>query len=212
MSILKLGALVTVVLGPLVAPGLARAATEQPKYTVLQEAGAVELRQYSPRLAAETVVRGDEVGARSKGFQAIAGYIFGANQGRASIAMTAPVAQTPAKGQSIAMTAPVAQSDQGQDGWRVQFFMPARYTLETLPRPNNPEVRLVELPAQRFAVLRFSGMAGRAAVAARTQALTSAVADAGWTVTGPPVVWFYDPPWTLPPLRRNEVALPVAAE
>ncbi len=212
MSILKLSAVVMATLGPLFAPGLARAATEQPRYTMLQKSGVVELRQYGSRVAAETVVRGDEVSARNKGFQAIAGYIFGANQSRASIAMTAPVAQTPAKGQTIAMTAPVAQSAQGPEGWRVQFFMPAGYTLQTLPRPNNPEVTLVELPPQRFAVVRFSGLAGRGAVAAQTRALTSAVARAGWTVTGPPVVWFYDPTWTQPPLRRNEVAVPVAAE
>ena len=29
---------------------------------------------------------------------------------------------------------------------------------------------------------------------------------------GDPVVWFYDPPWTLPPLRRNEVAVRVTRQ
>ncbi len=109
------------------------------------------------------------------------------------------------------MTAPVAQSA-GKDGqWQVQFFMPAKYTRETLPRPNNSSVRIVELPAQRFAVLRFSGMAGRAAVASKTEELRAKVATRGWTVTGAPVTWFYDPPWTLPPMRRNEVALLVVS-
>lgn len=210
MAALKLGALVASVLGATFTPELARAATEQPAYTVLHRDGAVELRRYGPRLAAETTVRGDEVSARNKGFQAIAGYIFGGNVGKTSIAMTAPVAQ--AKAEKIAMTAPVAQAPAADGSWRVQFFMPAKYTRATLPTPSNPAVRIVELPGEQFAVLRFSGLAGKSAVAARTKELSEKAAALGWTVTGPPVVWFYDPPWTLPPMRRNEVAFPVAAK
>ena len=209
MATLKLGGLIAAVLGALFTPDLARATTEQPDYRVLHRDGAVELRRYGPRLAAETVVRGDEVSARNKGFQAIAGYIFGGNQGKASIAMTAPVAQ--AKAEKIAMTAPVAQAPAADGSWRIQFFMPAKYTRDTLPKPNNPAVKIVELPGEQFAVLRFSGLAGRGAVAARTRELSAKAAAMGWKVTGAPVVWFYDPPWTLPPMRRNEVALPVAA-
>lgn len=210
MTVLKLGGLIVGVISSALTPGLARAATEQPAYTVLERQGAVELRRYGPRLAAETTVRGDEVSARNKGFQAIAGYIFGGNKGKTSIAMTAPVAQ--AKAEKIAMTAPVAQAPAADGAWRVQFFMPTKYTRATLPTPNNPEVRIVELPGEQFAVLRFSGLAGRTSVAARTKELSDKAAAMGWKVTGPPVVWFYDPPWTLPPMRRNEVAFPVAAK
>lgn len=209
MASTKIGALVAGVLSATFTPELARAATEQPHYTVLHREGALELRRYAPRLAAETVVRGDEVSARNKGFQAIAGYIFGGNRSKTSIAMTAPVAQ--AKAEKIAMTAPVAQAPAADGSWRVQFFMPAKYTRETLPTPNNPDVRIVELPGEQYAVLRFSGLAGRGAVAARTKELSARAAEMGWKVTGAPVVWFYDPPWTLPPMRRNEVAVPVAA-
>jgi hypothetical protein len=210
MTALKLAALIASVTGATLTPGLARAATEQPAYTVLQRDGAVELRRYGPRLAAETTVRGDEVSARNKGFRAIAAYIFGGNKGKTSIAMTAPVAQ--AKAETIAMTAPVAQAPAADGSWRVQFFMPAKYTRATLPTPSNPEVRIVELPGEQFAVLRFSGLAGRTVVAARTKELTDKAAAMGWKITGPVVVWFYDPPWTLPPMRRNEVAFPVAAK
>jgi hypothetical protein len=155
-------------------------------------------------------IGGDEVSARNQGFRIIADYIFGANQGRASIAMTSPVAQAAVRPETIAMTAPVAQSAGKEGEWRVQFFMPARYTRETLPKPNSSRVRITELPAQRFAVLRFSGLAGRATVAGKTEELKGKVAALGWTVTGAPVTWFYDPPWTLPPMRRNEVALPIS--
>jgi hypothetical protein len=210
MDFTKLGALTVGALATVLPSGIARAATEQPTYTVLERSGGVELRQYSPRLVAETTVKGDEVSARNEGFRVIAGYIFGANQGRAAIAMTSPVAQSPARAETIAMTAPVAQSA-GQGGeWKVQFFMPAKYTLATLPKPNSALVRITELPAQRFAVLRFSGLAGRGTVASKTEDLKAKVAALGWTVAGAPVTWFYDPPWTLPPMRRNEVALPIA--
>lgn len=210
MDFTRLGALTLGVLATALPSGTARAATEQPTYTVVERSGGVELRQYSPRLVAETTVRGDEVSARNQGFRVIADYIFGANQGRASIAMTSPVAQAAVRPESIAMTAPVAQSAVKDGEWRVQFFMPVKYSRETLPKPNSPRVRITELPAQRFAVLRFSGLAGRAAVAAKTEELRTRVAARGWTVTGAPVTWLYDPPWTLPPMRRNEVALPIA--
>lgn len=207
----KLGAMTLGVLATMLPFEVARAATEQPTYTVVERSDGVELRQYSPRLIAETTVRGDAVSARNEGFRVIANYIFGANQGRASIAMTSPVAQAAIRPESIAMTAPVAQSAVKDGEWRVQFFMPAMYSRETLPKPNSSKVRIAELPAQRFAVLRFSGLAGRASVAARMEELRTKVAARGWTVTGAPVTWFYDPPWTLPPMRRNEVALPIAA-
>ncbi len=210
MDFTRLGAIGVGALAAVLPSGLARAATEQPPYAVVERSGGVELRQYSPRLVAETTVRGDEVSARNQGFRIIADYIFGANQGRASIAMTSPVAQAAVRPETIAMTAPVAQSAGKEGEWRVQFFMPARYTRETLPKPNSSRVRITELPAQRFAVLRFSGLAGRATVAGKTEELKGKVAALGWTVTGAPVTWFYDPPWTLPPMRRNEVALPIS--
>ena len=189
-----------------------RAGTEEPPYTVVERAGAVEIRHYGPRLAAETEVTGDAMGARNAGFRKVAGYIFGGNTTKASIAMTAPVSQSGGGGgaQQIAMTAPVAQTPGAAAGsWRIQFFMPAKYTRETLPRPNDPDVRIVEVPAQDYAVLRFSGARDGQAVAARAAALKAAVGGTPWRLAGEPVAWFYDPPWTVPFLRRNEVAAPV---
>lgn len=187
-----------------------RAGTEQPRYTVVEQVGAVEIRHYGPRIAAEARVTGSAMEARSEGFRKVAGYIFGGNTAKASIAMTAPVAQSgAARSETIAMTAPVVQAaDAG--GWRVQFIMPAKYTRQTLPTPSDPDVRLVDLPAQDYAVLRFSGSRSGAAVSKRTEELERALAGKSWSVAGEPVAWFYDPPWTPPFLRRNEVATPVA--
>ena len=176
---------------------------EEPPFRVVAQAGGLEIRQYGPRIAAETQVDADSLQARSIGFRRIAGYIFGGNQTRASIAMTAPVAQD---GAQIAMTAPVAQTG----GQRIQFFMPQGTTLATLPVPNDPAVQLVAVPEQTVAVLRFSGSIAPAAVQAEQQRLLAALPATGWRATGPVTAWFYDPPWTLPPFRRNEVAVPVS--
>ena len=187
-----------------------RSGTEEPRYTVVQTAGALEIREYGPRLAAETDVPGEEVAARSEGFRRIAAFIFGANQASAKIAMTAPVATAPttASGQTIAMTAPVAQA-RTPEGWRVRFFMPAEYTAETLPKPNDGRVLIVVVPAETYAVYRYGGTISPESTAQAHAELMRLLPGTGYTPSGQVVDWFYDPPWTLPPLRRNEAAVPV---
>ena len=185
---------------------------QTPAYTVEKTIGPndarVELRRYGPRLAAEATVAGSEISARSQGFQILAGYIFGGNASKASIDMTAPVAQSNAdRGQSIDMTAPVAQSRADDGQWRIRFFMPAKYTLDTLPRPTNPAVAIVTVPAETVAVLRYSGSISAGSVQAEKQRLMDVVTSSGLVTTSTPFSWFYDPPWTLPPLRRNEAAV-----
>jgi hypothetical protein len=152
--------------------------------------------------------------ARSEGFRRLAGYIFGGNTTGAKVAMTAPVAQSsasgPAASQTIAMTAPVSQDRDAEGRWVVRFFMPAKYTLATLPTPNDARVRLVEVPPATMAVLRFTGSTSADAVAERQADLQAAVKDSQWQIAGPMLAWFYDPPWTIPALRRNEVAVAVS--
>ena len=181
---------------------------QTPAYTVERTIGSdVEIRHYGPRLAAETAVSGSETAARSQGFQRLASYIFGGNTAKTSIDMTAPVAQS----KSIDGTAPVAQSRSSDGQWRIRFFMPATYTSETLPRPNDQAVEIVTVPAETIAVLRYSGSTGAVAVHKSEDRLMEAVAVAGLRTSGSPFTWFYDPPWTLPPLRRNEAAVIVQA-
>ena len=191
-----------------------RAGTEQPPYEVVGRVGDAEIRRYAPQIAAEAVVEGPVETARNEGFRRVAGYIFGDNTAKASVAMTAPVVQgrEPLGGsQSIAMTAPVVQQPAGAESWSIQFIMPAKYTMATLPQPNDPRVRLVEIPARTFAVVRFSGLGREDAVARHEKALDAALAGSSWRAVGEPVTWYYDPPWTVPFLRRNEVARPVEA-
>ena len=186
-----------------------REGTETPRYEIVARTGDLEIRRYAPRLAAETVVEGSEEAARSAGFRRIAAFIFGENQAKASIAMTAPVAQASAGPETIAMTAPVAAQPAGEGKFVVRFFMPAEYTRDTLPEPVDDAVKIVTVPEETMAVYRFSGSRSAVAMAQARELLLRQLQGSAWHVAGEPVDWFYDPPWTLPPLRRNEVAVPV---
>lgn len=189
----------------------ANADTEEPRFTVIDKFGDIDIRQYDKRLAADVIVQGNGEDARSKGFRLLADYIFGSNTSRTSIAMTAPVAQQASRSEAIDMTAPVAQSRGPGGSWRVRFFMPSKFTIDTLPKPNNPAVQIVEVPGEQMAVLRFSNSRSAERVETKTNDLTRALAASRWVPAGEPVAWFYDPPWTLPFFRRNEVAVPVRA-
>ncbi len=188
-----------------------RHGTAEPEYSAEKLTGDVEIRRYGARIAAETTVTAGEEAARNAGFRRLARYIFGANHADQKIAMTAPVAQRPAgkRGEKIAMTAPVAQEAAGEGQWVIRFFMPADKTLESLPEPDDAEVRLVTVPPETIAVRRFSGSWGRRAVATQTAELMDTLRANGFEAVDTPASWFYDPPWTIPALRRNEIAVPV---
>jgi hypothetical protein len=177
---------------------------EQPKYAVTRSDGAIEIRDYGSMIAAEVELSGERRAAINEGFRLIAGYIFGANKPNAKIAMTAPVEQQ-AK-QTIAMTAPVTQQSRDRS-WTVRFIMPKSWTMETLPTPTDDRVKLVPLPSKQMVVIRFSGVANDALIATKTSELRQYAADNKLSVRGEPVLAFYNPPWTLPFFRRNEIML-----
>lgn len=182
---------------------------EEPKFALALKEGAFEIRDYDASIVAEVTVTGDQNDASSKGFRLLAGYIFGGNATRQTIAMTTPVTKT-ATSEKIAMTAPVTLIA-GVGDWLVRFTMPARYALADLPVPNNKAVTLKSVPAARFAVLRFSGLAGAAKVADETARLRKLITARGLLPLGPASIARYNPPWTPWFLRRNEVMLPIAA-
>jgi hypothetical protein len=183
---------------------------EEPKFTLALKDGAFEIRDYAASIVAEVTVTGDQKEASSKGFRLLAGYIFGGNATRQKIAMTAPVTKT-ATSEKIAMTAPVTLIA-GVGDWLMRFTMPARYALANLPLPNNKAVRIRAVPAARFAVLRFSGLAGEAKVAAKIARLKDFISARGMIAVGPSSIARYNPPWTPWFLRRNEVMFPVAGD
>ena len=180
---------------------------EEPKHTVVRKFDDFELREYAPQVVAEVLVPGPADEAGNRGFRLLAGYIFGRNKGEKRISMTAPVTQSaePAK---IRMTAPVSQAE-AEGGYVVRFTMPSEYTLDRLPEPIDPEVKLREIPAARFAVIRYSGTWSESNYREHLEKLQRGVEAAGLRVTGAPVWSRYDPPWTPWFMRRNEIWLPV---
>ncbi len=181
---------------------------EQPGYEVLSSADNIEIRQYAPMIIAEVDVEGERKEAIGRGFRLLADYIFGNNTVQGKIAMTAPVEQQ--ANEKIAMTAPVQQQSSG-NLWKVSFVMPAEYRLETLPKPNNEAVKLRQIPAKRFIALQFSGTNSGSTIAKYEQQLMEYIAANKIQTFGPPKYAFYNPPWTLPFLRRNEVMIEIDA-
>ena len=182
---------------------------ETPNYSVSSKSDNLEIREYGPTIVAEATVEGERDKAIQRGFRIIADYIFGNNLSSAKVAMTAPVTQQSSA--KIAMTAPVIQQASGKS-WNVRFVMPSKYTMETLPKPVNSKVALIEVPATRFAVIRFSGFAGQDSLDAHEAELRAFMAERGLTATSEPQYAFYNAPWTLPFMRRNEVMIEVTGK
>jgi hypothetical protein len=198
----------TILLGLLVTPNVM--ATEEAQFSLIEKSDNFELRLYKPMIVAETYVDGSLSEASNAGFQLIAGYIFGGNKSRQSasserIAMTAPVTLEPIS-QKIAMTTPVVLENI-ENRWRVHFVMPASYTLNSLPIPNDSRVSLREIAEQNTGVIVFSGFAGEDKVKEKTVALLDWIKSRGLNATSTPQLARYNPPWTLPFLRRNEILI-----
>jgi len=194
----------------LILPGAAMA-TEEPEYRLIARDGPIEVREYASMIVAEVIVEGPRRAASNQGFRPLANYIFGANTPQAEIAMTAPVTASQRTGQEIAMTAPVTAAE-GEGGWTVAFIMPAQWSMDTLPAPNDPSVTLREIPAKRVAAIRFSGFASDRAVARAEAALVEWLAAQGLAMTSEPSYAYYNAPWVPGPLRRNEVMVQIASD
>lgn len=214
---------------------------ETPDYTVMSEHpdNLFEVRQYGPTLEAFTSMStGSEDKGNNNAFWKLAKYIgvFGTPQNSKTladepapeaIAMTAPVVMRPHHQdvpQAIAMTAPVVMranptgsAGQGDDEARMQdmsFILPSKFTLETAPRPTDSAVQLRERPGRVMAVHRYSGRSNARVARDKAQELLARLRETGIEVVGGDSDWEfygYNPPFTLPPLRRNEVAFEVVA-
>ena len=180
---------------------------EKPDYTVTLTEKNIEIREYSPMITASVRVSGERKEAIRKGFRLVADYIFGNNAINTKIAMTAPVEQR--ESQKIAMTAPVQQQRDGQS-WEISFVMPKEHSIDTLPTPKNSEVTLSEIASKQFVVIKFSGRNTDSNIEEYTNQLEKFAVDNSIQTIGSPKYAFYNPPWTLPFLRRNEVMLELA--
>ena len=178
-----------------------RYTTESVPYRLLSRVDGAELRRYPPAVLVETVADSER-----EAFWRLFRYISGANEGGSEVPMTAPVES--GSGGSIPMTAPVERSGE-PDGVRMAFHLPPEYDLDSAPSPTDPSVELVAVPERTLAVRRFSWRPTDGRIDRETERLLEILERADVPVAGGPLFMGYDAPWTLPFLRRNEVAVEV---
>jgi hypothetical protein len=183
-------------------------ATEEPEYTVVRQLGDIEVREYAVYTVAEVVVAGPAEEAGSQAFPILAAYIFGKNKEERKFAMTAPVTQVavPVK---LNMTAPVMQTA-APSGFLVQFALPKGVTLASAPKPIDARVALRDVPANRVAVIRYSGFWSQANYSEHLTKLQDALRSAKLVAAGEAVYARYNAPFTPWFMRRNEIWLPLA--
>ena len=185
--------------------------TGEPDYSVLQSDELFEVREYETLVVAETLVDASFDDAGGIAFRRLFGYISGDNEAATEIAMTAPVMardENNSDGEKISMTAPVTGQETAL-GWRFAFVLPSSYTLENAPMPTNPEVKLKQVPTRKVAVVRYSGSWNKAGYEENLKLLQQWMLQSQLKADSLPRVAGYDPPWTLPFLRRNEVMIDV---
>ena len=183
-------------------------AIEEAQYSVSLQQNAFEIREYETAIVAEVIVSGDFEDASNKAFRKLYKYISGDNKGRDKIAMTTPVSQvsTPEK---IKMTSPVSQQASAQ-GWVVSFMMPASYTMETIPVPDDASVVLREVPAYRAATVRYSGRWTEKGYQKHLALLEEWIEQSSFGASGEPVWARYNAPFTPWFMRRNEILIALA--
>jgi len=172
---------------------------EEPEYSIVKKTDVYEVRQYKKRTVAE-VIYGEE----DSGFRVLFDYISGANRGSKEVEMTIPVTQS----KEIDMTVPVTQSTTNGK-MSMRFFLPRQYSKQNAPEPNDERVRIIDLPAEYFAVISYSGFASDGNFEEHYTELKAALDKDGMVIKGPPIKATYNSPFTLPFLRRNEAMYPL---
>lgn len=197
-----LSAFVVIIGGGLIVMSGSASATEKPNYTIVKTDGKIEIRDYPPMILAEVRVEGDRRTANSRGFRKLAAFIFGDNASQDKVAMTSPVVSRPEK---IDMTAPVTRTLEEDGRWSVNFMMPSKYTLETLPKPTDPDIRIFKTDPYRTVSIRYNGNNTTKNIATHEAKLIQYVKERGLAVVGTPEYAGYDAPWVPGPFKRNEI-------
>jgi hypothetical protein len=179
-------------------------AAEEPPHQVVIQDGNFQIRTYGAYVVAQTYVDEPFDDAVGTGFSRLFGYISGANQGMTEIQMTAPVISAPRR-DTEAVAVFVEQFKNGAGGWTIGFVLPDDYTIETAPRPKNELIEIIEIPEHSVAAVRFTGSFDNEAAEKKRELLAEWLETKqqehlnDWKMAG------YNPPWTIPFLRRNEV-------
>lgn len=181
-----------VIFGGLLMWSIIGSKAEHAKYQTLFSTDNIEIRKYSPMLVAEVKTTGAREEAIKNGFRILADFIFGNNSSSAKVAMTAPVTQ-----QNV------------RDKWHVRFMMPKNYTLQSLPQPKNFDIEIKEVPEKIFAIIRFSGVPTKDSLKMKLQHLEDFMSQNKIEKISEPTYAFFNPPWTLPLMRRNEIMIEI---
>ena len=181
---------------------------EQAEYRVVKKMSGYEIREYPAHIVAQTTVKGRYQEALNEGFRIVAGYIFGNNSKKQSIAMTAPVIEQGVSSEKISMTAPMLATTQGESHV-ISFNMPRSYTLQTLPEPGDSRVKIVQLPAKKFAVIKFSWLRTNDIIEKMETKLLKLLLQDKVEVLGRAIYAGYNAPWTPPWMTRNEVMVEI---
>ncbi|MFL2770208.1 MAG: SOUL family heme-binding protein [Rhodospirillaceae bacterium] len=187
-----------------------RSGTEEPPFEVIGTINNdIELRLYGERLAAEVSMDQSRAGgSENSAFSMLAGYIFGGNRTDTRVAMTAPVAiKLPSETKSMSTSVGRRQND---GSYTMRFFLPESYSIDTAPIPMNEKIKLVTIPSETIAAIRFSGWRNQEAVSKHKKLLMQTLEASNWQAMSDPFTFAYDPPWTAPFLRRNEVAVVIS--
>jgi hypothetical protein len=184
-----------------------RSGYEEAGYTRAEKHGKIEIRDYGELVVVETVVDANYKKAGNDAFRRLFRYISGNNEAREKIAMTTPVIADEGKGEKIAMTTPVIGEPTSEGTWRYMFVLPSSYTIETAPAPKDANVRLSVMPAHKVAAIRYAGRWKESTMRKKTAELEKWIQESEYEAVSEPRSAGYDPPWTIPPLRRNEVMI-----
>ena len=192
LSVLAVGAMI----GPIMSN------VEVPAYKILKKEQNIEIRQYPPLIIAEVKTAGSRQASISDGFRILADFIFGNNEGEKRLSINGPITQQ--EGIKIAMTAPVQQEKTDAE-WAISFIMPSKFSIDTIPNPINDRIKIIQIPSKRYAVITFSGRSTEENLTKHTNELGKYMNGSSYSKVGNAKYAFYNPPWTLPFLRRNEV-------
>ena len=170
-------------------------AIEEPSYTVIEADHDFEVRSYESSVVARVKTTGDFHSAGNSGFRVLADYIFGNNNQKVKIAMTAPVKMSPAS---------------HTDEYEVEFVMPQKMTKETLPLPESSQIEIKEIPKKLMAVLKYSGTWSETRFMEHKATLMTQIQSHGYQAISHEAIFArYNPPFIPWFLRRNEVWIEV---
>ncbi len=170
----------------------------------------IELRYYSELVLVSAPMQPDIDARKNTPFSKLFDYISGNNTANAKQPITASEPSSDAEpiGVKIPMTAPVFMETEGNSG-SMSFVMPASYSMESTPKPTDPDLKVYNLTDMTYAVIQFTGLLNSKNILEHREILENWIDTKGLEISGNYKTAGYNPPFTIPALRRNEVLIPV---